>query len=105
MSMMSKYLKEKQRAEADKVIRDTVIREFDKFCDRANVVILFTLYKKFGFGKIRLERFYNEFKKSYAEMKERYSTDGDDFHYIAMKMMLQDAGVDYEELTKGDELQ
>ena len=41
MSMMSKYLKEKQRAEADKVIRDTVIREFDKLCDRANVVILY----------------------------------------------------------------
>ena len=87
-------LKEAQD-EADKVCA----KAWADFCLYADITMLYALRVAFGFGKVRLERFYWAMIENHMHQIGRYkSAKGDDYHYTAMKRELKNAGVDVEAL-------
>lgn len=78
-----------------------VLEEYDKFCEDADVSILYTLNVSFGFGKERASRFYREWVVNHAKMiKEHRQGTGDKTHIEIMKRRLKERGIDYEALKK-----
>lgn len=71
-----------------------------------DAAVLYALHRSCGFGKVRLERFYNDFHKLYNELRDFYlfgdmgKTDsGKDFCWYADRE-LKKIGVDVKELQK-----
>ena len=65
-----------------------------------DAMVLWVLHSRFGFGKKRLERFYEEFLAEYEQMKEYYASD-DDTIIFAAREKLKQIGVDVYEWNTG----
>ena len=57
------------------------------------IVTLYALHEEFGFGKVRLHRFYKSFAKTFNDLIKRYEMDQTDGIWLCEKM-LSDHGVD-----------
>jgi hypothetical protein len=93
-----RYREKMKEAEAE--AERLVLEKWEEFSKKADVSILFALRETFGFGKERLERFYENWLKTHIQMISRYQTDGDDSHYWVMEARLREIGVDIDELQK-----
>lgn len=65
-----------------------------------DAMVLWVLHSRFGFGKKRLERFYEEFLREYEEMKEYYASN-DDTIIFAAREKLKQIGVDVYQWNNG----
>ena len=97
-SLTNRYLANQRKAEADKEAKNLVLQEWDKFCKKADISILYTLHEDFGFGKERLERFYRGWIRRHSAMVDNYQCEGDDSHYWVMEARLKAIGVDVDAL-------
>jgi hypothetical protein len=95
-----------------KIFRKTVGDEVMKAAEIYDLTMLWTLHEDFGFGAVRLKRFYDSFVKTYRYMRERYYCEGDEELFgsrtdaYVMKERLKEIGFDYDkevkELTEKD---
>lgn len=99
-NLTNRYLEKKREEENLKLVRELVLQEYEKFCKKMDVSVLYAQHKTFGHGKIKLERFYREWIKIHTEMVKNYQCDGDDSHYWVMEARLKEIGVDIEALEK-----
>ncbi len=86
--------KKKDEAQARRIARE----EYEKVCESwtrrfniaANTVALYTLHKRFGFGRERLMRFLSACRSIQAEQAEKY----EEADLYAMKETLRELGID-----------
>lgn len=89
-----------------KILRKTVSDEVFKNAEIYDLTMLWTLYDAFGFGAIRLRRFYADFVKNYRYMRERYYCEGDEETFgsrtdaYVIKQKLKEIGFDYDKEIK-----
>ena len=79
-------------------IRQQCIEQTERYEVELDVVTLYTLNKIFGFGKKRLDRFYNEMFRLRDEMKERYRLGDDSMGDYAMYVKLKEKGIDVKQM-------
>lgn len=99
-SLTNQYLKKQHEEEKLKLAKQLVHQEWERFCTKTDVTILYALHNIYGFGKERLERFYREWIKLHTEMVKNYQCDGDDSHYWVMEARLKEIGVDIDALER-----
>jgi hypothetical protein len=98
---MMKQLRRRQKLqEARDEAKDLAVNYCEDFLSKADITILYTLHKVFGFGKKRAERFYLNLVINQHEMISQYRTDSEDdeTHYLIMADRLKKAGIDVEAL-------
>jgi hypothetical protein len=89
-----------------KIFRKTVGDEVMKAAEIYVLTILWTLHEDFGFGAVRLKRFYDSFVKTYRYMRDRYYCEGDEELFgsrtdaYVMKERLKEIGFDYDKEVK-----
>ncbi len=95
-----------------KLFRKTVGDEVMKAAEIYDLTMLWTLHEDFGFGAVRLKRFYDSFVKTYRYMRDRYYCEGDEELFgsrtdaYVIKERLKEIGFDYDKEVKeltGDE--
>ena len=80
-------------------IRTQCLEQTEQYEAQLDVVTLYALSQVFGFGKVRLERFYNEMFKLREEMKNRYGNGEDEgMGDFAMFVRLKEKGVDVQKM-------
>jgi hypothetical protein len=99
-SLTKRYLENQRRNENHAEAKKLVLAEWEKFCRKTDVSMLYALHNTFGFGKDRLERFYREWIKLHIAMVDNYQCDGDDSHYWVMEARLRDIGLDVDALLR-----
>ena len=89
---------------AREMARKEVVKAQEEFASALDAAILYTLRVGFGFGRVRLLRFYSIFGRLRAEVLEKFHlADGDrDFEWYAQRELKQ-IGVDVEKLRQEDE--
>lgn len=100
---LTKQLERRRRmAEAKADARGLVLDQYEDFLTKADITILYTLHKNFGFGKKRAERFYLNLVLNQYKMIEQFRTakDDDETHYWMMEEDLKKAGIDVKALQK-----
>lgn len=104
-SLIKKLRRRQEKQAFDDMARELVLEKWADFCTKADIVILYTLWKEFGFGRKRLERFYRRMIANQHEMIERFRTERDDGSYWVMQKRLEDAtGIDIVALqAEGDD--
>jgi hypothetical protein len=91
--------------ELEKEIRERSSEEVMKNAEIYDLNVLKTLHEEFGFGAIRLKRFYEAFVQSYREARARYLVEGDEEKFgsrtdaYVIKQKLKEIGFDYDEIT------
>lgn len=89
-----------------KTVGDEVAKEIDKQTEIFDLSLLYTLHTDFGFGAVRLKRFYDSFVKTYRYMRDRYYCEGDEELFgsrtdaYVMKERLKEIGFDYDKEVK-----
>lgn len=81
------------------VLRDVnaeLAKATERFYYDEVTVILWVLHETFGFGKDRLRRFYHNYAKVNNKLKEHYSLQDNDLHFLT-KQLLAGIGVSIEE--------
>ena len=74
--------------------------EFDeKNADEIDALVLWILHERFGFGKIRLKRFYNAFADEIKSLIDRYQVEKSDSVWLCTRK-LNDYGIDIAEWNK-----
>lgn len=63
--------------------------------DNVDALVMYVLYKKFGFGKRRLRQFYEGYQEELNNLIEYYEMPKSDTEYLA-KAVLKDKGIDVE---------
>lgn len=92
-------LSAKERKVLNEEIRRQCVEQTEQYEVELDVAVLYALHSAFGFGKIRLERFYKEMFRLRNEMKARYGTSADDtMGDFAMYIKLKERGVDVQQL-------
>lgn len=92
-------LSAKDRKAINEEIRRQCIEQTEQYEAELDVVTLYTLNKVFGFGKKRLDRFYNEMFRLRDEMKEHYKMgDDDSMGDYAMYVKLKEKGIDVKQM-------
>ena len=79
-------------------IRAECINQTRQYEIQLDSVMLFVLRNEFGFGKKRLEKFYNALFEKRCEMQERFQVDEDDD--FAIDYFLKQDGIDVEAMYK-----
>lgn len=99
---MKQLQRRKAKEEAREEANDLVLKQWENFATKADIVILYTLHKEFGFGKERCERFYRKMIENQISMIEQYRTskDDDDTHYWVMEERLKNANIDVKALQE-----
>lgn len=88
-----------------KIFRQTVTDEVMKAAEIYDLTMLWTLHEDFGFGAIRLRRYYQSFCQKYRYMRERYFCEGDEELFgsrtdaYVIKQRLKEIGFDYDQET------
>ena len=54
-SLIKKLRRRQEKQAFDDMARELVLEKWADFCTKADIVILYTLWKEFGFGRKRLE--------------------------------------------------
>ena len=89
-----------------KLFRQTVGDEVMKAAEIYDLTMLWTLHTDFGFGAVRLKRFYADFCKNYRYMRDRYYCEGDEELFgsrtdaYVIKERLKEIGFDYDKEVK-----
>ena len=101
-NMMKQLQRRRRMAEARDSATDLVLKRWEEFCKKHDIVMLYTLHKNFGFGAKRIERFYFNMIANQIEMIEafRSTADEEDTHYLVMADRLEKAGIDIDGLLK-----
>lgn len=101
-NMMKSLERRRKLAEARDEAKDLVLKVNEDFLTRVDVVVLYTLWKVFGFGAKRAERFYLNMVILQHAMIEEYRTDknDDETHYLVMANRLKQAGIDVKALQE-----
>jgi len=85
----------------DKVVKDEMMRQVKEWGEKYNIdmyaTILWTLHDKFGFGKKRLKRFFENFMKNYDKFTIEYQFDDTYAEQVKLK---EQCGVDVGEWMK-----
>ena len=71
----------------------------DRFYYDEVTVILWVLHETFGFGRDRLKRFYDNYSRVNNQLKEHYSMQDNDLHYLT-EQLLAGIGVTIEEFER-----
>lgn len=72
-----------------------------RFYDDELAIILWALHETFGFGKKRLARFANNYKRYSEDLKQHYELRDDELPYVA-RLKLLDIGVDINVYKRGE---
>ena len=89
-----------------RLFRETVSEEVLKNAEIYDLAVLWSLHEVFGFGKIRLSRFYRRWVKTYRDTKAAYFCEGDEETFgsrtdaYVIKKRLKEIGFYYDELTE-----
>lgn len=76
-------------------LRRQCVEQVEQYEAELDVVVLYALNITFGFGKKRLQRFYDSMFDLRREMKERYATGEDEnIGDFAMLVKLREKGID-----------
>lgn len=97
--MRNPFIKKKKDEAA---VRRIAREEYEKVCEAwtrrfniaANTVALYTLHKRFGFGRERLMRFLSACQSIQAQMSEKY----EDADLYVMKETLRELGINIDTL-------
>lgn len=95
-SLTQKLIKKKQQEEFSRIVKEKLAEWDAKHEDEIDSLILWQLHEQFGFGKVRLKRFFRGFKKLYNELRQRYEMSDDDYIWL-VTTKLKDIGVDVRE--------
>ena len=76
------------KAEAAKQVNEILLRR----CIDLDTVVMWVLHRRFGFGKERCKRFFDEYKPVTDNFSERYGAD----KYAVMRNDLMRDGIDIE---------
>ena len=93
-----------KQSATERDMRRTVLREInteltratERFFEDETSVILWVLHETFGMGRDRLRRFYDNYAKVNSQLKDHYSMNDSDMHYMTRRL-LKDIGVDLDE--------
>lgn len=89
-----------------KLFRQTVGDEVMKAAEIYDLTMLWTVHTDFGFGAVRLKRFYDSFVKTHKYMRDRYYCKGDEELFgsrtdaYVIKERLKAIGFDYDKEVK-----
>lgn len=95
-SLTQKLIKKKQQEEFSRIVKEKLAEWDAKHEDEIDSLILWQLHEQFGFGKVRLKRFFHGFKRLYNELRQRYEMSDDDYIWL-VTTKLKDIGVDVRE--------
>lgn len=72
----------------------SIFAEYDrKQANEFDAVILWVLHKDFGFGAVRLKRFYDQFSSGIDDLLKRYELSDIDLCWLCTRLLL-DEGID-----------
>ena len=74
MNALKKYKERKYRDKAREIVNENL----DNFIEHMDLLILYVLHKEFGFGAVRLERFFMCISDYYEAFRSQFVKPGDD---------------------------
>lgn len=89
-----------QRKAMNKEINAQILEKDMGYYFDMDAAVLWVLHRKFGFGKKRLRRFFEEFAASHEELRQYYELDDDDNGIWLCRKQLKEYGVDVEAWEK-----
>ena len=101
MNAYRNYKKNQGLAKARAILDDNM----DNFIEHMDLLILYALHKEFGFGAVRLERFFMCISDYYEAFRRQFVKPGDDNRFwqkggrmdtYALKYYLKEIGFDYD---------
>lgn len=91
----------KQKKAMEVEIRRQCVEQTRKYETELDAVMLFVLHTEFGFGKQRLEKFYDKLFSVRREMQERFQMGEDDD--FAIDYFLKQDGIDVQAMYNAQE--
>lgn len=104
-NLMKQHRRRQRLEDARTEARSVAVDACEDLLTKADISILYTLHKVFGFGKKRAERFYLNLVINQYEMISQFRMNSvdDETHYLVMADRLKKAGIDVEALqTKAE---
>ena len=89
----------KERRKLVQEIRTECVNQTRGYEVQLDAVTLFVLHTEFGFGKQRLQKFYDALFKKRREMQERFQMPDEDDDYAIFHFLMED-GIDVEQMYK-----
>lgn len=89
----------KEKRKLVQEIRTECVAQTRAYEVQLDAVTLFVLHTEFGFGKQRLQRFYDALFSKRKEMQERFQMPGEDDDYAIWHFLLED-GIDVEQMYR-----
>lgn len=86
----------------DEEIRRQILEHDEQFSVDLDSTILYVLHEQFGFGKVRLKRFYKLFLERHKELREHYQFDASDAAWLCRTRLKEQCEVDVERWYKGN---
>lgn len=82
----------KEQEALDTEVKKQIVKASEEYAHNLDVLVLYVLHTRFGFGKKRLKQFFNAFSEEHKSLIDYYEM-GDDDIWLA-KQKLLDIGVD-----------
>lgn len=79
-------------------IRKEMLKAIDNNAEELDAMVLLILHNLFGFGKTRLRRFHEAYRKECEKLKDFYQLKEKDEIWYAIRQ-LQELGLDYNEIS------
>lgn len=89
----------KEKRKLVQEIRTECVEQTRGYEVQLDAVTLFVLHTEFGFGKQRLQRFYDALFAKRREMQEKFQMPGEDDDYAIWHFLLED-GIDVEQMYR-----
>jgi len=93
------FNKAEQKA-MDEEIRRQILEQDERFSIDLDSTILYVLHEQFGFGSVRLKRFYTLLIKRHQELREHYQFDASDVAWLCRTKLKEECQVDVEQWYK-----
>lgn len=91
--------KAEQKAMNEEITRQ-ILEHDEAFSVDLDSTILYVLHEQFGFGKVRLQRFYDLFLKRHQELRDYYQFDSSDVSWFCRMKLKEECDVDVEQWYK-----
>lgn len=91
---------ERAREKAISILRSEQGKLQQKIAENAIAVVLWTMHDRYGFGKKRLRRLYDDFMKEFFAMTDYYELGFENYKKLCTLKLRDETGIDIHEWEK-----
>lgn len=105
-SYLQKQIDSGTRQQMEKFAAEMVAKKSFELAQDMTAIILYTLHEEYGWGEIRLMRFYNSIMPLVNELRDHYEMqDAEAARFLCTVKLKDETGIDVETLDFSDKLE